>query len=463
MEKQTTVKTTTTTNKGTKKGMKKNGNKKKSNGGSAPNIIINATSPQHQRSGRASTTVKKNSNVVTHREIFLTVVGTLVNGLIVAGSMTHHFHFGNDAKAITDKNWLGRFGMLWDKYKIKKLKYSWQPVLPHIVGGAGLLRWDPDPYNSAEAEQITFESESANQNAKSESIYLKNNLEVQKNQFNRLPWFLVTPGGNVDKSVGEAGNLNFTWSNVSVPGGGNAADVTMGFIWAEYEVEFQNPSQNTSRGPIPPTPPIPPAPTPAGGVIQFRDSQNRVGTIASKVVDPNSDDNLRNGTPFFAVATETGGILTLNPFSPPSLKECGMEYDTKYTVGFTETVNGIDRWTPAIWRRTTDGITDFNAEPQFDVRGIEVSKSDADSDNTWWTGINFLKGPQLDRLTEEEEEIMYNANWPLPVGQVDNLLGLFSSPTAGFNNAQVNIGLKRVQHEGSYVRRRHRGNVFNNN
>ena len=176
--------------------------------------------------------------VVRNREIVLPITGTATAGSIPAISLLASSNFG-----VSPFNglWLNNIAANYDRYRFRKLKFLYQPVLPVTTSGAIAIYWDCDANDTAAANYATA---AGNYRSSTGSIFEPTPLVIAKDQLDRLPWYLVR-GSAVADPVGVAspGSVIVATSVVTSSNSALAGSTDIGYLWMDYEVEFSCPTK----------------------------------------------------------------------------------------------------------------------------------------------------------------------------------------------------------------------------
>lgn len=183
--------------------------------------------------------------VISNREVFYTVFGTAKAGVvpITGGSAGLFYKLGSaTVTSNTVAPWLAQQMNGYDKYKVRKLKFTYQPVLPVTTGGGILLYFDSNP-KAPTPSAVT--SISGNMGLRAGQIFQEIVVPVEPNQLSRLPEYQVVTVDEAGKGSAEvAGVGRLCWLNTAttLPNATAEGQITMGYLWVEYTVELLNPS-----------------------------------------------------------------------------------------------------------------------------------------------------------------------------------------------------------------------------
>lgn len=195
---------------------------------------------QNISTGVPSITTRKDRIIVRNREIILALTASATLGAIPASGTASPLAFGA-ATAFTSAQWLFGLGNLYDKFIVRKFRFIYQPILPVTTSGTVALWFDSDP--TATAVPLGYTSVSGNMNAKTASIFSPIELDLRPDQLNRLPQYITLLGGSaVSSLVGSVGVLKYANSVAMIAGSNFSGTVETGYLWADYEIEFLNPS-----------------------------------------------------------------------------------------------------------------------------------------------------------------------------------------------------------------------------
>lgn len=165
------------------------------------------------------------------KEIILTLSATFLNGVSVESFGKKNISF------LTCFSWLSSYALLYDLYKFNNLKFYFQPALSTVYSGNVGIYFDP---GVEETEPSTFVVLSNNYNSVTSSIHQPTSINVRGDILNRLNWFEVR-GGTSSPEVTSVGSFIYgisTLSAVTTISG----EMTVGYIWADYDVSFKNPT-----------------------------------------------------------------------------------------------------------------------------------------------------------------------------------------------------------------------------
>lgn len=177
---------------------------------------------------------------VTNSEIIATLQTTITSGLFPAGGAATTFRFGTGG-GFSSATWLGQLGALYDKYKVNRLKLVFQPAMPTTTAGTVALWFDSDPGATAQ----TFAQSSGNMDAKTGAVYQPLALEVPRSLLNRLPEYLTQLGTAAEHlETSTVGVAQVAWSS-GIQSGISGA-VTLGYLWATYDVSLNGASNPAS-------------------------------------------------------------------------------------------------------------------------------------------------------------------------------------------------------------------------
>lgn len=179
-------------------------------------------------------------------EIAMEVKGTATAGIIPAGGAIRVLRFSNAASGtvfMDQSRWLTKLALAYDKHNYLKLKLRYVPSLPVTWGGQAALRFDSDPSKtSADASLINVSGDML-----AKSVQIANSVDntVMKDQLNRLPQYENFPATG-DTGVATVGSINLAHSSITAPTNTVAGEITIGYVWMDYDVEFYNPSNSVN-------------------------------------------------------------------------------------------------------------------------------------------------------------------------------------------------------------------------
>ncbi len=191
--------------------------------------------------GIPSITSKSDSIIVRNREIIQSLSASAVTGVIAAFGTSNPLAFGAST-AFPSTTWLYGLANLYDKFIVKKFRLIYQPVVPVTTAGTVAVWFDSDPTSTGAPTGYT--DVSGNMNAKTASVYAPIEMDLRPDQLNRLPQYLTLLGGvAVSNLTGSPGVLKWASSAVTVSSGVTGT-VSIGYLWADYEVQFLNPTNS---------------------------------------------------------------------------------------------------------------------------------------------------------------------------------------------------------------------------
>lgn len=181
-------------------------------------------SPQITSSGDGGSRIKG-------REIILTLDATFLNGVSAETFGKKNISF------LTCFSWLASYALLYDLYKFSSLKFYFQPALSTVYSGNIGMYFDP---GVEETEPSTFVVLSNNYNSVTSSIHQPTSICVKGEILRRLNWYEVR-GGAATSEVSSVGSFIYGISSLAAVTT-ISGDMTAGYIWAEYDVSFKNPT-----------------------------------------------------------------------------------------------------------------------------------------------------------------------------------------------------------------------------
>jgi len=185
---------------------------------------------------------------VTNREIVATLSPVFVAGVTPTLGYAFSLGFGATSNYVFSSNnsWLFNIGNNYDKYRVLKIKFIWQPQLPVTTAGVVAMWFDSDP--EATAAPASYRACSGNMNAKTCSIFEPMEITIRPDQLNRLPQYLTTvlTAAPSIPDTAIVGNLQFANSTITLSNAAAAGNIDIGTLWVDYEVELINPSRPLS-------------------------------------------------------------------------------------------------------------------------------------------------------------------------------------------------------------------------
>jgi hypothetical protein len=178
--------------------------------------------------------------IIKNREIISTITGTATTGSIPAGSGGSVIGWDTSPWSFYSGTWATNVGNAYDKYRIKKLKFYFQPTLPVTSSGAVAMYYDPDPLDTTPTGYVNA---SGNFNATTGAIFDPIELTTMSIQTNRMPWYLI---GGTDTSATtqelSPGKIVIAWSSIVLSNASATGTTTIGYIWIDYEIELACPT-----------------------------------------------------------------------------------------------------------------------------------------------------------------------------------------------------------------------------
>jgi hypothetical protein len=197
---------------------------------------------QQIATGVPTITYRRDRAILTNRELIMTLTGTATGGTIPLGGFIIPADIGRAPSATTwPAGWANTQSTLYDKYRFVSLKLAFQPVLPVTAGGAVGMWFDP----STTTFSVTsgFPLVSGNLNGKTTSVHEPMQIAVKPDQLNRLPQY-VCGSDDVSSTVGQ---IVAVWSAIILGSTAVTGPQTIGYIWADYELEMINPSNPSAH------------------------------------------------------------------------------------------------------------------------------------------------------------------------------------------------------------------------
>lgn len=230
-------------------------------------------------------------------------------------------------------SWWASFARLYNKYRIHRARFRFDSALSSFAEGNFAMCFDSDPIlNSGRS----FENVSSSYKAVTGRISGSGVLTVDRNQLNRLGWYVTSP----DPAVASTACSGIFYiqaggGNTGSPGAGNR---TIGKVTVELDLEVSEPSALTANAPT----------------ITFA---NEVKDAIPAITAQNFEGSVKLGTPdeqFQSVSVTQPGVadptvftLTTLPADPPEVAVDASAFDLFYEwVGPTvpALVNGFYRY-----------------------------------------------------------------------------------------------------------------------
>lgn len=174
---------------------------------------------------------------ISGREIIKSLSVTFTNGVSVETPFVRHMRF-YDGQPYSTFKWLQDYANLYDLYKFLKLRFYFQPALATCYSGNIAMYFDP---GIMEDPSLTFEQISNNYGAVTSSVHQPISMTVTKDTLSRLNWYEVSGGQATDNAISSVGSLMITLSALSAITT-ISGEVVAGYVWAEYEAVFKNPT-----------------------------------------------------------------------------------------------------------------------------------------------------------------------------------------------------------------------------
>jgi len=202
------------------------------------------------QTGRPTIQTSRNADRVriVNRELFTTVSPVFVAGVTPSAGSVSSLAFGTAAtNMFSNISWLYSFARSYDKFRVISIKFVWQPQLPVTTSGVVAMWFDSDP--EAILPPVAYRQCSGNMNAKTCMIFEPMEITMKPDQLNRLPQYLTLTGAVAPTVPDTAivGNLKFAFSVITLANVAAAGAIDIGNLWADYEIEFLNPSNPSSE------------------------------------------------------------------------------------------------------------------------------------------------------------------------------------------------------------------------
>lgn len=199
---------------------------------------------QQISTGVPSIISRRDRALITNRELVMTLSGTATGGTIPLGGALLIVDIGRTpAAGFWPAGWANTQSTLYDKYRFVSLRLSFQPVLPVTAGGA-VGMWFDSYAGGTFSVTAGFPLVSGNMNAKTSSVHEPMQLNVRPDQMNRLPQYMT----GSDDEASTVGHIAAVWSAIILGSTATTGVQTIGYIWADYEIEMINPSNPATRG-----------------------------------------------------------------------------------------------------------------------------------------------------------------------------------------------------------------------
>jgi hypothetical protein len=170
--------------------------------------------------------VRGQNTIVRHREY----VNDVLSSINFAVTSTYSINPG----LVSSFPWLSQIAQRYEKYRIRKLRYTFETISPTTSVGSIMLVPDFDADDLAptsKTQALSYKSSVRTQ------LWERIALDVKKEDLSALPQYYIRPGtvSNIDVKTYDVGNL-FVCSS------GAVASVIVGELWVEYEVELIAPT-----------------------------------------------------------------------------------------------------------------------------------------------------------------------------------------------------------------------------
>jgi len=165
----------------------------------------------------------KGQNTIVHHREYITDISSSVLFSVVS-------QYSINPGISLSFPWLSQVAQRFEKYRFKKLRYTYETISPTTSLGSIMLIPDfdaEDPAPTTKSQALAYKSSVRSQ------LWERIALDVKKEDLSALPQYYIRAGpvANTDIKTYDVGNLFVCCSGAS-------SAITIGELWVEYDIEF---------------------------------------------------------------------------------------------------------------------------------------------------------------------------------------------------------------------------------
>lgn len=216
----------------------------------APAYPRNKVAGAATRVGPNKMRIEQRGNMIRvyNKEIILSVDRLFTGGVAPAASQYKLLGFRDVAdtgsSVFGNNTWLGRQAGLFDRFRFKSAEMEFVPSLPFTFSGQVGITYDAD-WNGSITQ--TFPQLSGQRFAKTSQVSQPAMLSLPGKCFNRLPWYDTSSGAPSDGDSINGIVRVVTTQLLSPVANSTPTTINCGFVWLDYVVEFDLPSNPASQ------------------------------------------------------------------------------------------------------------------------------------------------------------------------------------------------------------------------